>query len=125
MIYEKVEIKSEADLPKGYRAIYFVGVKDSSKPQDIYEWFDYKNPVMADHQAEYWINTFDWYLQPTEIKFPSEEEINTQANDYANDHFEGPCRYASYISYRRAMNDLINWIKKENGYEIKDNKRTD
>ena len=62
-VYVKVIIKSEADLPKGDRSMYFVGVKDNLHPEDLYEWFDYKNPVMANHQAEYWINTFGWYLE--------------------------------------------------------------
>ena len=63
-LFKKVCIKTEADLPIGDRTMYFVGVKDNLNPEDVYEWFNYKNPVMANNQAEYWINTFDWYLQP-------------------------------------------------------------
>ena len=66
-IYIKRFIKTEADLPQSERAKYFVGVKDNLNPEDIYEWFNYKNPVMADNQAEYWINTFDYWLQPTTL----------------------------------------------------------
>lgn len=58
-LYEKVYIKSEADLPNAERTMYFVGVKDNLNPEDLYEWFNHKNPVMANNQTEYWLNTFD------------------------------------------------------------------
>jgi hypothetical protein len=74
-LFKKIYIKSEADLPQSERAMYFVGVKDNLNPEDLYEWFNYKNPVMAYNQAEYWINTFDWYLQPIEEQ-ESKPEFN-------------------------------------------------
>ena len=58
-------IKDEDDLPKSERAMYFVGIKDNLNP-DVYEWFIYENPIMSNNQAEYWLNTFDWYLEPVE-----------------------------------------------------------
>lgn len=76
ILYRKVFIRSEEDLPQSDRKMYFVGVKDNLEPEDVYEWFNYKNPVMADNQAEYWINTFDWYLTPVPI--PTEEEIDKE-----------------------------------------------
>ena len=68
-LFKKVYIETEADLPKGNRTMYFVGVKDNLNTEDIYEWFNYENPIMSDNQAEYWLNTFDWYLQPIEEKY--------------------------------------------------------
>jgi len=77
-LFKKVYIKTKADLPKGERAIYFVGVKDNLNPEDIYEWFIYENPIMSDNQAEYWLNTFDWYLQPIE----EQEEKSIEKQEY-------------------------------------------
>lgn len=74
LIYIKRKIKTEVDLPNGERGMYFVGVKDNLHPEDIYEWFNYKNPIMANNQAEYWINTFDYYLQPLELELPDNED---------------------------------------------------
>jgi hypothetical protein len=61
--YKKVFIKTEADLPDN-AGMYFVGGKDNLDPEDVYEWFNEKNPIRANNQNEYWIGTFDWYLLP-------------------------------------------------------------
>ena len=92
-IYIKRFIKTEADLPQSERAKYFVGVKDNLNPEDIYEWFNYKNPVMADNQAEYWVNTFGYWLQPITLaelikeKLPSEKQITFNAGAAISEKF--------------------------------------
>lgn len=86
-LFKQVFIEGkEENLPKeGKRKMYFVGVKDNLEPEDVYEWFNYKNPIMADNQAEYWLNTFDWYLLPVPTQPLSEltdEMIEKEAYNY-------------------------------------------
>ena len=69
--YTRIDIKSVDDLPKE-SGEYVVNVRDNTGI-DVYKYFDYINPVMSEHQKEYWLNTFDWYLiEDTEPSYPEE-----------------------------------------------------
>ena len=66
-------IKTEADLPKE-EGEYFVGVKlpidkDTFGDYDLWRW----EPSKPNFDAEYWINSFNWYLQPIEERKPIED----------------------------------------------------
>lgn len=84
-LYRKIYIKSEADLPKEVGS-YFVYFKDVG--EDIYDWVltNGENPVEeywnGQFQEDYWINTFDWYLQPIEI---TDSDIEAWADNKAVD----------------------------------------
>jgi hypothetical protein len=69
-LYRKVEIKSENDLPK-IKDDYFVHVKNGWS-KDTYVSWESKN------DNEYWLYSFDWYLQPLpdETKVKDEEVCN-------------------------------------------------
>ena len=68
-LYEKVYIKSEADLPQD-TGRYFCHQK-SRLPEYAYdacEWYEYN---ITDHenrkyQRNLWLTSFDWYLMPCE-----------------------------------------------------------
>ena len=73
-LFIKKYIKTEDDLPKeeGY---YFVHIKSTSglwDGNDIFEAVDMNDP----DTIEYWLNSFDWYLQPVTLE---ESEIHREA----------------------------------------------
>jgi hypothetical protein len=101
-LYRKIYIKSEADLPKEVGS-YFVYFKDVG--EDIYDWVltNGENPVEeywnGQFQEDYWINTFDWYLQPIEI---TDSDIEAWADKIER---RGCSYYNGLMAGAKAMRD--------------------
>ena len=74
--YVKVIVRTKADLPKD-KGQYFVG-RESDNKLLVFNRF-----IESDMEFEdsVWLRNVNWYLLPVEqIKLPSDEEIETQAD---------------------------------------------
>jgi len=83
IVYRKVFVKSEADLPER-EGRYFVKLK-GLPPEVIDIAVGYYNLSPNCGYKEDWLNEIDWYLQPVEL--PSDEEIEKVSNKYSEEHF--------------------------------------
>ena len=78
--YEKVFIKTEADLPKE-NGTYIICSTDGR----LYEKeFKINSPAFK-KSWEQWI---DWYFRPVELSFPTEDEINIKFHFGADQDYE-------------------------------------
>ena len=110
-LFKKIFIKNSEDLPKDDKP-YICHVKTSNETGHL-SWL----PVKGNEGI--W-EMVDWYLQPTEIKFPSEKILNKKSIEYAivevdNDE-GGTDKFVSPIAeyYIDGFNDAINWIRENN-----------
>ncbi len=113
-LFKKVYIKDELDLPKEYSRLISHYKDEENVFYRIYE------PPYDVGEISYIIADIDWYLQPTEIKFPSEKILNKKSIEYAivevdNDE-GGTDKFVSPIAeyYIDGFNDAINWIRENN-----------
>lgn len=77
-LFEKIYIKSEADLPN-IEDVYFVHLKSDN---EIAEWCFY---LEGDHRE--WLKYIDWYLQPLEhpeLIVPDWKDIDNKSKQYHN-----------------------------------------
>ena len=101
--YEKVFIKTEADLPKE-NGTYIICSTDGR----LYEKeFKINSPAFK-KSWEQWI---DWYFRPVELSFPTEDEIKEIAND---EQFDDDCRDAQSCIIHGFIRAIAE-IKKRNG----------
>jgi len=101
--YKKIEIKSEADLPKE-KTIRICHFKSSDRITDL-------NYFNDEDDNDYWLRNVDWYLQPAELGFPAEDEIKEIAND---EQFDDDCRDAQSCIIHGFIRAIAE-IKKRNG----------
>jgi hypothetical protein len=97
-IYRKVYTKDRLPHLEG---TYFVKVKDSVLYHDIYFWHHHYDDVADEDQRDYWINTFEWWLE--EVELPSEQEIQrwayeTEMEDNGVDFVLGVKETIKYIT---------------------------
>jgi hypothetical protein len=104
MYYQKVIINSEDDLPKE-EGVYFVHYKKYGEGATHI----YLTNLARKHT---WLTEIDWYLQPIEIKFPSEDELAIEL--IARTAKTGGRNSRGYNIYRNAFIDCYNWIKQNN-----------
>jgi len=108
-LFKKVYIKDELDLPKEYSRLI-----SHYKDEENVFYRIYEPPYDVD-EISYIIADIDWYLQPTEIKFPSEEHFREWAGYCAgnsvNDHDQRIIIQAGLIL---GVQWAINWIRENN-----------
>lgn len=82
MIYKKIEIKSEADLPKEEEIYYEVHFKSDNTIQKL-------KRLITPELNYYWIENIDWYLLPISEEEWLREELQTPIEDglYATGRF--------------------------------------
>jgi len=95
--YRKVFIKSEEDLPKErYNYYYFV----HHVKADNNESAPFNNEL-----KDYWLDHFDWYLQPIEeqpkTELPTDEEINEEAYCWFSEGSEASSYWKSGAKWMR------------------------
>ena len=102
--YIKVEIKTEADLPKE-KTIRICHFKSSDKITDL-------NYFNDEDDNNYWLRNVDWYFQPVELSFPTEDEIKKmQSGMMCGDSVN--CEWVD--GYIDGFKKAIIEIKKRNG----------
>lgn len=76
IIYRKVYIKSEDDLPKE-SGVYYVGKRDFEK--GLFHFDPNGRGKLQEYDVSYWIEFVEFYLLPVEL--PTEEEIDDKFNN--------------------------------------------
>ena len=105
-LFKKIFIKNSEDLPKDDKP-YICHVKTSNETGHL-SWLPVKD------NEGIW-EMVDWYHQPTEIKFPSEEEIShilDKIQDLSSRERE---------EFYDVITGTINWIKENNIIKDEDN----
>lgn len=74
-LYRKVEIKTEADLPKE-DGDYIVHSK-SYGWIGLAIWKDFENANYPEYNQYLWLLNYDWYLQPVEPEEPKQDDYDS------------------------------------------------
>lgn len=102
--YEKIEIKSEKDLPKEY-GNYFVNLKTDRKDQvglNVMPFTEVEKPG--------WLDYIDWYLQPITIEERLSQLQPEKPRELTDEFIKGSIPYTNPISKHQSDQNL-GWIK--------------
>lgn len=105
IIYRKVYIKSEDDLPKE-SGVYYVGKRDFEK--GLFHFDPNGRGKLQEYDVSYWIEFVEFYLLPVEL--PTEEEIIDAVDDYGEKHQEDKYGYSIYGITSNAYSQGIRWL---------------